>query len=49
VGVRGIWKRAVRAWLETAIPPVFGKEMNDAARADTSNTGTGFFFNRFSE
>jgi len=23
----GIWKWAVRAWLETDMPPVFGKEM----------------------
>jgi len=41
--VRGKWKSAVRAWLETVIPPVFGKEMKDAKRADISNTGIGFF------
>lgn len=35
---------AVRAWLETAIPPVFGKEMKNAQMADTSNTGIGFLF-----
>jgi hypothetical protein len=37
------WKAAVRAWLETAIPPVFGKEMKNGQRADISNTGIGFF------
>jgi len=42
--VRGIRKRAVRAWLETAIPPVFGKEMDNwTLRADIPNTGIGFF------
>jgi len=34
---------AVRAWLETAIPPVFGKEM-DFRMADISNTGISHFF-----
>jgi hypothetical protein len=35
---------AIRAWLETAIPPVFGKEMdNEFHVANTSNMGTGFF------
>jgi hypothetical protein len=24
----GVWKLAVRVWLEMAIPPVFGKEMD---------------------
>jgi hypothetical protein len=27
-----IWKMAARAWLETAIPPVFGKEMESSER-----------------
>jgi len=36
---------AVRAWLETAIPPVFGKEMgNGSQKANTSNTGIGLFY-----
>jgi len=35
---------AVRAWLETAIPPVFGKEMENRQKADFANTGIGFFF-----
>jgi len=26
-GRSGIWKLAVKAWLETVIPPVIGKEM----------------------
>jgi hypothetical protein len=34
---------AVRAWLETVIPPVFGKEMESSERADISNTGIGYF------
>jgi molybdopterin molybdotransferase len=35
---------ADRAWLETTIPPVFGKEIrNGPPIADTSNTGIGFF------
>jgi len=35
---------AVRAWLETAIPPVFGKEMDDRIRmADTPDMGIGYF------
>jgi hypothetical protein len=34
---------AVRVWLETAIPPVFGKEMDKGQRADISNTGVGHF------
>jgi len=35
---------AVRARLETAIPPVFGKEMDDRFRmADTPNMGIGYF------
>jgi len=39
-----IWKTAARAWLETAIPLVFGKEMDDRFQmADTSDTGIGHF------
>ena len=34
---------AVRAWLETVIPPVFGKEMKNGQGADISNTGIGYF------
>ena len=34
---------AVRAWLETVIPPVFGKEMECIRKADISNTGIGYF------
>jgi hypothetical protein len=37
----GIRKKAVRVWLETVLPPVFGKEMEK--KADISNTGIGFF------
>jgi len=35
---------AVRAWLETAIPPVLGKEIKQVTKADTSKTGIGFSF-----
>jgi len=36
---------AARAWLETAIPPVFGKEMDDGFEmADISNMDIGHFF-----
>ena len=39
----GAWKRAVRVRLETGLPPVFGKEMeNRHDLADILNTGTGF-------
>jgi len=35
---------ADRAWLETALPPVFGKEIrNGPLMADTSSTGIGHF------
>jgi hypothetical protein len=35
---------AVRVWLETAIPPVFGKEMDDRFQiADTPDMGIGYF------
>jgi len=27
--MNGVWKLAVRVWLEMAIPPVFGKEISD--------------------
>jgi hypothetical protein len=36
---------AVRAWLETAIPPVLGKEMgNGFEKANISNTSIGLFY-----
>jgi hypothetical protein len=39
---------AIRAWLETAIPPVFGKEMgNELHVANTSNMGIGLFISDF--
>jgi hypothetical protein len=35
---------AVRAWSETTIPPVFGKEMDNRSQmADTSSMGIGHF------
>ena len=36
---------ADRAWLETALPPVFGKEIrNGPLMADTSGAGIGHFY-----
>jgi hypothetical protein len=36
---------AVRAWSETTIPPVFGKEMDQRAQmADIRNTGISHFY-----
>jgi len=36
---------AVRAWLETVLPPVFGKEMELGFQmADISNTGISLFY-----
>jgi len=39
----GTWKSAVRAQLETAIPPVFGKEMKWTQDGQYLKHGIGFF------
>jgi hypothetical protein len=39
---------AVRVWLETIIPPAFGKEMDNGFQmANISNTGIGHFISEF--
>jgi len=39
---------AVRVWLETVIPPAFGKEMDTGSHmANISNTGIGHFISEF--
>jgi hypothetical protein len=49
-GVKGRWRSADRAWLETAIPPVFGKEMEQRSQmADIPNTDISHFVLRGSD
>jgi hypothetical protein len=40
---------AVRAWLKTAMPPMFGKEMVNGQKADFSDMGIGPFCLKVSE
>jgi hypothetical protein len=39
----GKWRWADRAWLETDMPPVFGKEMDDFKWLISLNTGISYF------
>ena len=44
----GIWEIAARVWLETSIPPVFGKESGlESHDSDQRQHGCWFFFGAF--